>query len=87
LHIQGISICIAQVDSISYLIIIIIIHGAVAVMLRWYLDLQLHVPGQSVPITSKIVSSNAAHDEVYSMQQYVIKFVSDLWQFGGFLDQ
>ena len=24
-------------------------------------------------------------DEVYSIQHYVIKFVSDLWQVGGFL--
>jgi hypothetical protein len=40
---------------------------------------------QSVPITSKILSSNHAHGEVYSIQHYVIKFVSDLWQVGGFL--
>jgi hypothetical protein len=32
----------------------------------------------SVPITSKVVSSNPAHGDVYSIQQYVIKFVSDL---------
>jgi hypothetical protein len=32
-----------------------------------------------------VVSYNAAHDEVYSIQHYVIKFVSDLWQVGGFL--
>jgi hypothetical protein len=47
------------------------------------LDLQL--PMQSVPITTKVVSSNPAHGEVYSIQHYVIKFVSDLWQVGGFL--
>jgi hypothetical protein len=40
---------------------------------------------QSVLITTKVVSSNAAHDEVYSMQHYVIKFVSDLRQVSGFL--
>ena len=40
---------------------------------------------QLVPITTKIVSSNLVHREVYSIQQYVIKFVSDLWQVGGFL--
>ena len=40
---------------------------------------------QSVPITTKIVSSNPVHDEVYSIQQYVIKFVRDLQQVGGFL--
>ena len=37
-------------------------------------DLQL----KSVPITTKVVSSNPAHGEVYSIQHYVIKFVSDL---------
>ena len=31
------------------------------------------------------VSSNPAHVEVYSIQQYVIKFVSDLRQVGAFL--
>jgi len=39
---------------------------------------------QSVPITTTIVSSNPAYGEVYSIQHYVIKFVSDLWQVGGF---
>jgi hypothetical protein len=32
----------------------------------------------SVPITTNIVSSNPAHGEVYSIQHYVIEFVSDL---------
>ena len=35
---------------------------------------------QSVPITTNIVSSNPTHCEVYLIQNYVIKFVSDLWQ-------
>jgi len=39
---------------------------------------------QSVPITTKVVSSNPVHAEMYSIQHYVIKFVSDLWQVGGF---
>ena len=39
---------------------------------------------QSVPITTK-VNSNPVHGEVYSIQRYVIKLVSDLWQFGAFL--
>jgi hypothetical protein len=34
---------------------------------------------------TKVVSSNPVHGEVYSMQHYVIKFVSDLQQIGGFL--
>jgi hypothetical protein len=33
---------------------------------------------QSVPIITSIVSLNLAHGEVYSIQHYVIKFVSDL---------
>ena len=44
----------------------------------WKLDLQL--PMQSVPITTNVVSSNPAHGEVYLIQRYVIKFVSDLRQ-------
>jgi hypothetical protein len=47
------------------------------------LDLQL--PVQSVHITTKGVSSIPVHGQVYSIQHYVIKFVSDLWQVGGFL--
>jgi hypothetical protein len=38
-------------------------------------------------ITTKVVSSNAAHDEVYSIQLYVITFVRDMWQVGGFHDK
>ena len=40
---------------------------------------------QSVPITTKVVSSNPTQDGVYSIQHYVINLVSDLWQVGGFL--
>ena len=39
---------------------------------------------QSVPITTKVVSSNPAGGEVYSIEHYVIKFVSELWQVGDF---
>jgi hypothetical protein len=45
--------------------------------------LQLSV--QSVPITTKVVSSNPAHGEVYSIQLNVINIVSDLQQVSGFL--
>ena len=38
------------------------------------------VPIQSVDITTKVVNSNPVHGEVYSIQHYVIKFVSDLLQ-------
>jgi len=36
-----------------------------------------HLPVQSVPITTKVLSLNLTHDEVYSIQHYVIKFVSN----------
>ena len=48
----------------------------VVVVIGWYLDLQL--PMQSVSIITNVVSTNPAHCEVYSMQHYVIKCVSDL---------
>ena len=55
----------------------------VCVMMVCLLDSQLHV--QSVPITTIFVSSNPGHGEVYLMLNYVIRFVSDLRQVGGFL--
>ena len=39
---------------------------------------------QSVPITTNVVSLNPAHGEVYLIQHYLINFVSDLLQVGGF---
>ena len=42
----------------------------VVVVIVWLLDLQL--PMQSVPITTKVVSSNPAHGEMCSIQHYVI---------------
>ena len=41
-----------------------------SIVVVWWLDLQL--PVQSVPITTTV------HGKVYSIQHYVIKFVSDL---------
>ena len=52
------------------------------VVIIWQLDLQLSM--QSVPITTE-VSLKPAHNKVYSIQHYVIKFVSDLQQVRGFL--
>ena len=48
------------------------------VVIVWKLDLQL--PVQSMLIITKVVSSNSVHGEVYSIQHYVIMFVSDLRQ-------
>ena len=47
------------------------------------IDLQL--PMQLVPITTKIVSLNIAQGEVYPVQHCVIKFVNDLPQSCSFL--
>jgi hypothetical protein len=49
------------------------------VMIVWWLD--LHLPMQSVSINTNVVSSNLTQ----AIQHYVIKFVSDLLQVGGFL--
>ena len=57
--------------------------GAAVVAIVCKLDLQL--PVQLMHTTTKVVTSNPAHDEVYSIQHYVIKFVSDSRQVGGFL--
>ncbi len=40
---------------------------------------------QSVPITTNVVSSNPTNGEIYLIQQYVIKFASDLWNVIAFL--
>ena len=45
----------------------------------------LQQPVKSVPITINVVGSNPVHGEVYSIQHYVIKFVSDLRQVRSFL--
>jgi hypothetical protein len=60
--------------------------GTVMVIIVWKLDLQL--PMQSVPITTNVVSSNPILGKVYSIQHYLIKFVSDrLVVFSSFLHQ
>jgi len=46
---------------------------------------KVFVYSQSMPITTNVVSLNPADGEVYSIQHFVRKFVSDLRQVGGFL--
>ena len=46
-----------------------------------YVFITLHYNGIYIPL---IVRSNPAHDKVYSIPHYVIKFVSDFLQAGGF---
>jgi cell shape-determining protein MreC len=43
-------------------------------------QLDLHLRKLSALITTKVVSLNPVHGEVYSIQHYVIKFISDLRQ-------
>ena len=57
--------------------------GSVVVVIVCLLDLQL--PVQSVPFTTRVVKSNPVHGEVYSIQHYVIKFISDLRQVGAWV--
>ena len=38
---------------------------------------------QPVPITTNVVSTNPADGEVYSIQPYIMQFVSDMRQVGG----
>ena len=68
---------------------VILIYGAVLVVILWLLDIQL--PVQSLPLKTKVVSSNLVHGEVYSIEHYVITFISDfgdmLLVFSGFLHQ
>jgi hypothetical protein len=52
---------------------------------RTVVGFTLQLSMQLVPITTNVVSFNHAHGEVYSMQHYVIKFVTDLEQVDSFL--
>ena len=54
------------------------VNGTVVVVIALYLYNQC-------PITTKLATSLPAHDEVYSIQLYVIKFVRDLRQVTDFL--
>ena len=45
----------------------------------------IKLPVQSVPITTKVESSNPVHGKVYSIQHNVIKAVINMRQVGDFL--
>jgi len=51
---------------------------------RMLVVVDLQLPVQSVPIATKVVRSNTAHGEVYSIQHYVINFVSLSMVFSGY---
>ena len=44
-----------------------------------------HLHMRLLPITAQVVNLITAHGEEYSIQSYVLKFVSDLQQVDGFL--
>jgi carbonic anhydrase/acetyltransferase-like protein (isoleucine patch superfamily) len=62
-----------------------IINNMSVISWRSVLLAEEQLPMQSVPITTKVVNSNAAQEEVYTLQHYVKKYVSDLRQVGVFL--
>ena len=78
-----------RISSVEYLLSVSIFTHALSFVFRGRLRrdrmVVLQLPMQSVPITTNVVSSNLAHDQVYSIQHYVITFVSDLRQVAGFL--
>jgi hypothetical protein len=57
-------------QSVLSMVLIFYMREAVVVMIVW-------VPMHSVPNTTYFLSSNLAHSEMYLIQHYVIKFVSD----------
>jgi len=71
-------------DSVVVYCLLCIVHlrckyqeGAVVVVIVWWLDLYA--------CSGSRCEFESLSDEVYSIQHYVIKFVSDLWQIDGFL--
>ena len=56
-----------------------------ATMIIWQLDLQL--PVQSMPITTKVLTSNPVHGEVYLIKHYVISLSVVFSRYSGFLNQ
>ena len=75
-------------EHLSVFAIIIIIFAKIICMysIFSFIGFQKHVQlsVQSVPITTKIVNSKPVHGEAYSIQHFVITFVSDLRQVCGF---
>ena len=63
---------------LSYAVVQHDVTGAVVVVIAWLVDLQ--PPVQSVPITTKVVSSNPINGDVNSIQHFVMQFVSDVRQ-------
>ena len=69
-------------------------NALIHVLVIFILKCPVSIPQKLTPAISEIFDnsswsnqycSNLAHGELYSIQHYVIKLVSDLWQVGGFL--
>ena len=64
-------------------------HQGILIVCKGIIQIQRGRPGydrvQSMPITTNVGSLNPTQGEVNSIQHYVIKFVSDWLQVGGFL--
>ena len=75
----------SQAYILNYLIQLSILSESGAFVAVIALQLDSQIPVQSVPITTDDVSSTPEHGEVYLIQHYVIKFVSDLRQVSDFL--
>jgi hypothetical protein len=60
------------------------LHGTPFTYTYMYLD-KMYIVVHAHPLCFQIMSSNPVHNEVYSIQYCVIKFVSELRQVGGFL--
>ena len=78
IRIQNEFMCYMNKDRLMYYHLL----GVLLVKIAWELDKQL--PMQSVPITTNILSSNPAHDELHKIQPYMITFASDLQQVCSF---
>jgi len=63
-------------------ILFVFVMYLVCSMLPVFLDCPFLI--ESVPITTKVVSSNLVHGVVYSIQHYVIMFIGDWRQVGSF---
>ena len=50
-----------------------------------YVNMMIIIDEFNPTLTTNVASSNPVYGEVYSIQHYVIKFVSDLQQVAGFL--
>ena len=68
----------------AYFLLYILIFGSQQIYFLLYINLILYIVYLPLVGTTKVVSSNPIHGEVYSIQYYVIKFVNDLRQDGGF---